>query len=390
MSKLRILLLYISEVSGHHQATLAIEESLKILNPEVETLNLNAFNYTNPITEKIINRLYLGVIKRTPGIWDYLYDNPSVVRRTQRIKELIHKHNSPKLKKLFDEFAPQAVVCSQAFPCGMVADFKKTYDSRLPLIGVLTDYAPHSYWLYDNVNYYIAPSDEVKERFIQKGVAGERILTYGIPVSPKFSLKHDKEELAKKFSLSLDKPVILAMGGGQGLGPLNKIVSAFKKIRIDSQLVVVAGNNKKLYRKLRRKIKSQKKKISLYGFIDNIDELMEISTLIITKAGGLTTAEALSRGLPIVIIKPLPGQEEINTTYFLNKGAAVKITDDKLIPRLIQGLLANPAILKGMQEAAFKLSRPGAGMTVAKLILDEAQTYASPGAHLCSITSSIA
>ena len=370
-------MLYISEVSGHHQATLAIEEALKILNPEVEILNLNAFNYTNPITEKIINRLYLGVIKRTPGIWDYLYDNPSVVRRTQRIKELIHKHNSPKLKKLFDEFRPTAVVCSQAFPCGMVADFKKTYDSRLPLIGVLTDYAPHSYWLYDNVNYYIAPSDEVKERFIQKGVAGERILAYGIPVSPKFSLKHDKEELAKKFSLSLDKPVILAMGGGQGLGPLNKIVSAFKKIRIDSQLVVVAGSNKKLYRKLRRKIKSQKKKISLYGFIDNVDELMEISTLIITKAGGLTTAEALSRGLPIVIIKPLPGQEEVNTTYFLNKGAAVKITDDKLIPRLIQELLANPSILKGMQEAAFKLSRPNASLTIAGLILKEAQAYAT-------------
>lgn len=379
MNKLRVLLLYISEVSGHHQATLAIESALRMCNPEVEVLNLNAFNYTYPATEKIVNQLYLGIIKRTPGIWDYLYDNPSIVNKTQKIKELIHKQNFPKLEKLFIEFRPNAVVCSQAFPCGMVADFKKTYNSQLPLIGVLTDYAPHSYWIYDDVDYYITPAEEVKDRFVQKGVAANKIKVYGIPVDPKFLLTHNRQELAEKFGLSLDKPIILAMGGGQGLGPLAKIVSAFKKMRIDSQLVLVAGNNKKLYNKLKRKIRKQKKKIALYGFINNIDELMEISTLIITKAGGLTTAEALARGLPMVIIKPLPGQEEINTMYLLHKGAAVKISDDSRILQLIQGLLATPSTVKAMREAALKMSRPNASMDIAKLILE-----------LCATTSSTA
>lgn len=379
MDKSRVLLLYISEVSGHHQATVAIEHALRLLNPGIEILNLNAFNYTYPTTEKLVNQLYMGIIKRTPGIWDYLYDNPSIVKKTQKIKELIHKQNFPKLEKLFAEFSPQAVVCSQAFPCGMVADFKKTYGSRLPLVGVLTDYAPHSYWLYDSVDYYITPSDEVKERFVQKGVGQDKIKVYGIPVDPKFSRKHDRSALARKFGLNLDKPVILAMGGGQGLGPLGKIVSGFKKMRIDSQLVVVAGNNQKLYRRLTRKIRRQKKKISLYGFVNNIDELMEISTLIITKAGGLTTAEALARGLPMVIIKPLPGQEEINTTYLLNKGAAVKVTDDKLLFGLIQNLLSSPAMLSGMQGAALRMSKPDASMDIAKLILE-----------LCATTSCIA
>ncbi|MDO8749328.1 MAG: glycosyltransferase [Candidatus Omnitrophota bacterium] len=377
MAKLRVLLLYISEVSGHHQATIAIESALRILRPDVEILNLNAFNYTNPFTEKIINRLYLGVIKRTPGIWDYLYDNPSVIESTQKIKEAIHKHNSPKFKRLFDEFRPDAVVCSQAFPCGMAADFKKRYNSSIPLVGVLTDYAPHSYWIYDTVDYYIAPSEEVKDRFIHKGVASDKIRVYGIPISPKFSLKHNKEELAKKFGLNLNRPIILAMGGGQGLGPLNKIVSAFKKMRINSQLAVVAGSNKKLYRKLERKAKSHKKKIFLYGFINNIDELMEIANIIITKAGGLTTAEAFCKGLPMVIIKPLPGQEEINTTYFLNKGAAVKITDDKLILQFLQDLLSNPSMLKAMREAALKISKPYASLDIGKLILELCLTTSS-------------
>jgi len=379
MSNFKVLLLYISEISGHHQATIAIENALKNLNPDIEVLNLNAFNYTNPITEKIVNRLYLGVIKRTPGIWDYLYDNPAVVQRTQKIKESIHRHNSPKLKKLFDAFKPNAIACTQAFPCGMIADFKRTCAVNVPLVGVLTDYAPHSYWIYDTVDYYVVPSEEVKERFISKGVAAEKIKTYGIPIDPKFSRQHNRQELAKKFELSLDKPIILTMGGGQGLGPINKIVSSFKKIRVDSQLIVVTGTNQKLYRRLKNKIKRLKKKVSLFRFITNIDELMEISSLIITKPGGLTTAEALAKGLPMLIINPLPGQEEINTTFLLDKGAAIKITDDKLLPQVIQDLISNPSMIQQMHNAALKISKPNASLDTARLLLE-----------LCSTTSFIA
>src|SRR4030042_5622343 len=160
----RIILMYISETSGHHSATLAIEKAIKALAPNTEIMNINAFNYTNPISEKIVNRLYMGVIKRTPKLWDYLYDNPRVVKKIENIKETIHKFNSPKLKKLFDKFNPDVVLSTQAFPCGMVADFKKTYGSDIPLIAVLTDYIPHSYWIYDMVNYYVTPSQEVTLR----------------------------------------------------------------------------------------------------------------------------------------------------------------------------------------------------------------------------------
>ena len=171
----RIILMYISEVSGHHSATLAIEKALKILQPDAEILNINAFNYTNPISEKVVNRLYMAVIKRTPQIWDYLYDNPAVVKKVENIKNNIHKFNSPKLKNLFDKFKPDAVVCTQAFPCGMVADFRKTYNSEISLVAVLTDYIPHSYWIYDTVNYYITPSQEVSRSLIKKGVPADKI-----------------------------------------------------------------------------------------------------------------------------------------------------------------------------------------------------------------------
>ncbi|MFH1640876.1 MAG: hypothetical protein ABIA66_02805 [Candidatus Omnitrophota bacterium] len=168
MSKKRMILMYISEFSGHHSATLAIEKAVKSLSPDTEILNINAFNYTNPISEKIVNRLYMSVIKSTPKIWDYLYDNPAVAKKIDKIKDIIYKFNSPKLKNLFDEFKPDVVACSQAFPCGMVADYKKKYWSNLPLVAVLTDYVPHSYWIYDKVDCYVTPSEEVSRRLAEK------------------------------------------------------------------------------------------------------------------------------------------------------------------------------------------------------------------------------
>ncbi|MDP2922370.1 MAG: hypothetical protein Q8O30_01435 [Candidatus Omnitrophota bacterium] len=219
--------MYISEVSGHHSATVAIEKALKMLQPDVETLNINAFNYTNPISEKIVNRLYMGVIKRTPQIWDYLYDNPTVVKNIEKIKETVHKFNSPKLQMLFNKFKPDAIVCTQAFPCGMVADFKKTYNSNVPLVAVLTDYIPHSYWIYDTVNYYISPCDEVTARLIKKGATSDKIKTLGIPFDPKFNQTIDKNKIMQKLNLKINTPTRLIMGGGQGLGPIKTMASTF-------------------------------------------------------------------------------------------------------------------------------------------------------------------
>jgi processive 1,2-diacylglycerol beta-glucosyltransferase len=126
--------MYITDVSGHRSAALAIEKALKILSPSVEIMSINAFKYTNPISERIVNRIYTTVIKKTPKIWDYMYDNPGLKKKLEALKHFIHRSNSPKLAKLFDSFQPDAVVCTQAFPCGMVADCKKWHNSKLPLV----------------------------------------------------------------------------------------------------------------------------------------------------------------------------------------------------------------------------------------------------------------
>lgn len=370
MAPKRIILMYISEVSGHRSATLAIEKTLKILRPDIEIMNINAFNYTNPISEKIVNRIYMGIIKRTPQIWDYLYDNPEVVKRVEKLKEKVLKFNSPKLKNLFDEFKPDAVLCTQAFPCGMVADYKKTYSSHLPLVAVLTDYIPHSYWVYDTVNYYITPSLDVTLRLIKKGVPQEKIKSLGIPFDPKFNEPIDKIRLMRKLKLDPQAPTILIMGGGQGLGPIKTIVKSLEKVKGNIQEIVVTGTNKKLYKTLKRRIKKYKKKVLVFGYLHNIHELMDISNIIITKPGGVTTAEVLAKKIPMIIVKPIPGQEANNTDYLTKKKAAIKLDKPKEVYLTIQDLLDDPQKLKRISEYAGAISKPNASLDIARLLLD--------------------
>ncbi|MDD4940156.1 MAG: glycosyltransferase [Candidatus Omnitrophica bacterium] len=362
--------MYISEVSGHHCATIAVEKALKILYPKIHTLNINAFNYTNPISEKIINRLYMAVIKRTPQIWDYLYDNPSVAKKLENIKQTIHKFNSPKLKVLFDKFKPDAVICSQAFPCGMVSDYKKTYGSDLPLVAVLTDYIPHSYWVYDNVDYYITPSDEVSARLEKKGIPAGKIKPLGIPFDPKFNEPVSRAEVMRKLGLDPSVPALLIMGGGQGLGPIKAIVKSLEKVKRDFQQLIVTGSNKKLYRSLKRKIKKYKKKIHLFGYVSNINELMSVSCAVVTKPGGVTTSEALAKKLPILIIKPIPGQEESNTVYLTGNKAAIKVAAPKDINLVVEELLSDRKKLSRLSESAGRISKPNASMDIARFLMN--------------------
>ena len=365
----RILLLYISEHSGHHCASTAIENALRSLDSSVETLNLNSFNYTNPILEKVINRAYMGVVKRKPEIWEYLYDNPKVLRNTQKLRDMFHRFNTGKLKPLLDEFAPSAIVCTQAFPCGMVADYKRSYGLRIPLVGVLTDYAPHSYWIYNNVDRYIVPSEGTGKKLVDNGIEAAKITSFGIPIEPKFRYQ-DKDDGALRSGLGLDpgKPCVLVMGGTQGLGPIKDMVRLLDRSVLDVQMVIVCGTNKKLYRYFARG--RFRKKVVVLPYTSNVDELMQISDLIITKPGGITTAEALAKGLPMLIVHPLPGQEAMNTRFLLNEGVAVKAESPEDVAVILGELLYNKNKLADMKRKALSLSKPSSSMDIARMILE--------------------
>jgi processive 1,2-diacylglycerol beta-glucosyltransferase len=361
--------MYITANSGHHSASLAIENALKKISPSVETLNINAFSYTNPILEKIINRTYMGIIRNKPEVWEYLYDNPKVLRSVQGLRNAIHRYNSKKLKTLLEDFRPSSVVCTQAFPCGMVADYKEELNLDLPLFGVLTDHAPHSYWIFRKVNYYITPSEVSKECFVKNGVSESSIKAFGIPIDPKFTQNHDKDEICRRIGLDPRMPIVLIMGGSQGIGPVENIVTILEGVKIYFQLVVVCGINKRLEKMLSKRIRRYRKKLVVLGHVQNIDELMETANLVITKPGGLTTAEALAKDLPMIVVHPIPGQEAKNTEFLLQEGVAVKAEDCKDIAAFVEELFLDATKLNEMRKRASGLKRPDAAMEIAKLVL---------------------
>ena len=366
----KILLLYISEDSGHHCASVAIEHALHVLSPDIETQNLNLFNYTNPIMEKVINGAYMSVVKRRPEIWDYLYDNPRVLRQVQKLREKIHRSNTGKLKTLLDETKPDGVICTQAFPCGLIADYKKTFNIDMPLIGVLTDYAPHSYWIFDNVDRYIVPSLETGKRLIDNGIDPSRIVDYGIPIEDRFRISTAKDDVLKKLSLDKNNSTVLIMGGTQGLGPIKELIILLDRSHLKLNIIIACGTNKKLYRWLNRRVKHLRKKIMVLPFADNVDELMQASDIIVTKPGGITTAEALAKGLPMLIVNPLPGQEAMNTKFLLSEGVAVKAEGPADVVVLLEEFLYNKTKLRQMSDNAKRLSKPDSAARIAKLMLE--------------------
>jgi processive 1,2-diacylglycerol beta-glucosyltransferase len=362
--------MYISQVSGHRQGAVAIAKSLKALNPDCEILSINGFGYIYPLMEKIINTAYMGVIKRAPKIWEYLYDNPKIIKLSEKWKRSIHKSSHKKLKPLIDEFKPDVVVCTQAFPCGMVADYKKAHHLPMTVIGVLTDYAPHLYWLHEGVDYYVVPSREAQERYVKEGIAADRIKIFGIPIRIKFAQKLDRQAIAKKLGLDLNIPTVLIMGGGQGLGPMKEAVKSLVHLARPLQLIAICGTNVKLVHWIKKIQRQTVKKIIFYDYASNVDELMEVSTLIVSKPGGMTTSECLAKGLPMVIIDPIPGQEERNSQFLVNQGVAIRVEDKRHIARDIDLLLNNPAQLAAMKQSALKNGKPMAAQDIAQLILD--------------------
>jgi len=292
-----------------------------------------------------------------------------VMKKTRKAREALHRFNMSKIKKLLDLHSPDVIFCTQAFPCGMVADYKKSCGKKTPLIGVLTDHAPHSYWLFDEVDFYVVPSDETARVLEQKGVPPEKIRVYGIPVGPKFRRQHDRHLIKREFGFREKDPTILIMGGSQGLGAMEEVVkSLLGDIRHNYQFLVVTGSNKKLNAKL-KKLGCRKggENIRVLSYVENIDELMEISDIIITKAGGMTIAEALVKELPMLIVDPIPGHERMNTDYLVQKGAAIEIEDYSQIHRKINELFDSEGMLERMKENTKKLARPDSALDIAKL-----------------------
>lgn len=365
----RILLMYITARSGHCQAARAVERGIRQLQPGAEILTIDAFQYLNPLLARMVDRMYLSLIQKRPELWEYLYDNPKVVERSQRLRTMLHRYDSPRLKGLLEDFRPEVIACTQAFPCGLVADYKSENGFKVPLYAVLTDFWPHAYWIHDRVDGYLVPADQTREWLSDRGVPSDRIHVTGIPIDPSFGEFPDPAAIRRRLQMDASMPAVLLMGGGQGLGPLLEAVDALDQLPQSFQLLAVTGTNETLYHRLITRAPNLRHPIQVFGHVDFIRDLMSVSVLIVTKPGGLTTSEALAKGLPILAVNPIPGQENNNARFLIDRGVARRIQDTDELIHSVRELLDQPARRQEIVERARTLGRPQSAVEAARLIL---------------------
>ena len=360
--------MHITDNSGHHRASQAIARALTQSDPDARIAHIDAFQYASPFVRWAIQRSYFSLIRHQPDVWEYLYDNPVVHQRVRLFRALLHRYHAAKLQQTLESARPDAIACTQAYPCGVVADFKKQHHLRLPLIGVLTDYAPHLYWFHETVDAYVVPSEQVKQRFLARGIAPARVNVLGIPIDPNFLHPAHAEDTARQLGLELDKPILLIMGGSHGFGHLRDVLHHLDFLPYPCQFVVLTGMNRKLL--AWATAQRFRHRLLALGYTTDVPKLMDIATLLVSKPGGLTTSEALAKRLPLIIVDPIPGQEAYNARFLVAQGAAVWAGSYETVRQTVRDLLENPERMDAIRRRCSELAHPNAARDVARLLID--------------------
>ena len=376
---MQVLILSISKRSGHHHAANALETALHAHYPAVDVINQNYFDFIkNPMMERMINRTYLGILKTTPEIWDYVYDNDKVAVRISGLRNFATRQTATKFNEILQELKPSAIVCTQAFPCEIACILKRNNELKIPIVAVVTDFVAHSYWIHPEVDLYAVPSEATKQEMIEHHLDPSRIEVLGIPIKPEFEKQYSAEEkLQLKIKMGFDPelPIVLLMGGSQGFGPMENIIQQIAHHNGKIQLIVIAGLNSKLRRNLLRVQPFLSIPMHVYGYVNNIQDFMTISDILITKPGGITTSEALIKELPMIIIHPLPGQEE-NNSVFLNKvGAVIRVDDEVDIAKAIHELLSVPGKMEQLRANMVHLAVRNSGKIISDAIIELVDNY---------------
>jgi processive 1,2-diacylglycerol beta-glucosyltransferase len=358
----RVLICYLVRNSGHHSAARAIEDALHRLLPSVETLCVDLLEYTHPRWSAIIQRTYMVTLRRTPDVWNALYDSPLLEYLTRKIRGLIQRGNSKPLRQLMDSFQPDCAVCTQAHPLAVLSAYARRHGSALHLWGVVTDFIPHRFWVVDGLAGYVVPDERAADRLVLLGADASRMHVLGIPVNPGF-VADRKPPISRENGRR-----VLVMGGSRGLGARYRTIRCLDRSEAEFTIDVVTGTNRRLRARLVRNRKRFRHPIRIRGYVKDVVALMHRASLLLSKPGGLTAAEAMATGLPFVIVRPLPGQEEGNTEVLVRHGAAVHLKTDRDVVPVVTALLRNRRLLAMMRERASKLGRPDAAMDIARLV----------------------
>jgi len=351
--KLRVLIFSATFGAGHVRAAEAVIEALRSAEPDVEITHLDFGSFVNKTFNKVIKNTYIEVIKHTPKLWGKFYYRTAKIAPHSVFQRFLNGIGRGELVKYIGSLQPDLVICTYPTVAGVLADLKQKKVLSVPLATVVTDYAVHSQWVHPGIDLYIVGSHEVSEGLVLRGIDPEKIKVTGIPVNPRFERTIERQDAAQKIGLAPDGLTFLVMGGAYGvLTGAKRVCRLLGNSQVPVQTIAVCGRDERLYRSLDEVLAEAHNPIVRFGFVNNVEELMAASDLIITKAGGLTVSEALTRRLPLLIFKPIPGQEEENAFFLKRIGAGRIAQTEEELEAELQELLEHPERLEAMRQAA--------------------------------------
>ena len=367
--KKRVLIISTSAGTGHVRAGEALTKVFEEHPNVSEVVHSDALDFTNKLFRDFYSKLYARLIRNAPEFLGWWYKESDEPWKTDGMRLMLDRLNTGPLVKFIRQFNPHITVCTHFMPAGIISHLiaKNLLDAHLSI--VVTDLDFHAMWLSRMFHRYFVAIEETRVHLEGLGLPKDRITVSGIPIDPEFGIPIDRVAARLDFGLHPTRPTLLLSAGALGVGPAEFVVQRLKNLRSRTQTIVVCGRSREAREKVMRQVGHDHENFKVFGYTGRMPELMKISDLFIGKPGGLTTAEALTCGLPMVIISPIPGQEERNSDHLLEDGVAVKCNEMTTIPYKIDNLLGDPVRLGAMRCKAFALSRPYAARTIVETLV---------------------
>ena len=373
----KVLIFYASYGGGHLNAAKSIKECIDTNYPNYETELIDCMKYINKPIEKITTAAYREMAKKAPWAWGKIYSD-SQKGPLAHISSRSNKIFAIKLLKLLREKQPDIIISTHPFGSQMCSYLKRKGKITAKIATIMTDFSPHDQWLVgsDFTDYFFVAHDKMKAYLISKNIPEEKIFATGIPISSRFLKQYNKEEILKEFDLQKDKKTILFFGGGEfGLGKTQTVEIFESLIRDfnDLQIIAISGKNPKMKESFNNIVQKYNKEnsVKILEYTNQVPELMSISDLVVSKPGGLTTSESLVSNLPMIIINPIPGQEEENAEFLESHGVGIWIRKHVSHDEIFKEIFSTPEKLQQMKENTSKLAKKHSTEDICKICLSQ-------------------
>jgi len=370
----KVLILSTSAGAGHIRAADALQKAFTERGAAREVLHVDALDYTNKVFRHLYSKAYLDMVNRMPEAMGWLYDHLDKPWKNQRRRLAFDALNTRPLVKLLKDYKPDFAICTHFLPAEVLSWLQTKQRLRCPQAIVVTDFDVHAMWLCHRYEQYFVAMEETRVHMERLGIEKEKLTVSGIPIDPVFALAKEKREMRLKHGLAPYTTTILVSAGGFGVGRVEDLFACLSEVQHEVQVVILCGRNEELKRKLdklsARRSADSRVTFKNLGFTTQVDELMSASDILLGKPGGLTTSEALSKGLVFVIVNPIPGQEERNSDHLLEEGVAIRCNNLPALAYKVDALLSDPTRFARMQANSHRLARPNAAHDIVNRLLE--------------------